>query len=118
MKAFKKIFAFTVVLAVFASFGSTGAVAANEPCPPHGPYEDRLVDISQGYEEHMVDARDSYGNLIYDSTGAPSKVICRVTWTRYYRIVYCTNCSKAIYDYRYEDEKKNHSCSYCPERGK
>lgn len=108
MKKFKKFFAFTAVLAVFVSFGRTGFAAAEVTCPPHGPYEDRLVDISQGYEEHYVDYRDSDGNLIYDSTGKLSKVICRVTWSRYYRIVYCTNCWKGIYDYRYDDKKKNH----------
>lgn len=103
MKKFKKFFAFTAVLAVFVSFGSTGTAAAKGNCPPHGPYVERLLDISQSYEVHYVPVKNPYtGKYLYDSKGEKITEKCEIKQDRYHIGVYCDGCDWFLNDYRDE----------------
>lgn len=110
MKKSKKFFAIAAVLAVFVSFGSTAAVAAEAACPPHGPYEDYLMDIEAFREEHFVPYKTSDGQYLYDSHGKLITVKCEVTWNCYRRGIYCKTCGWLTRDYWYNGREYHTIC--------
>lgn len=118
MKNVKKLLAGVAVMAVLVSFGGAGVVEAKASCPPHGPYVERTMEISQWYQPHyltvLIPLYDQYGRFIgylHDSTGKLATVECIQTQDRYHIGIYCDGCNWFLNDYFYEGPIMHTYCS-------
>ncbi len=122
MKNVKKLLAGVAVMAVLVSFGGARAAEAGTySCPPHGPYVEDLMEISQWYQVHYPTVNligyDEYGNVIplYGSDQKPLTTKCEMTQTRYHIGIYCRGnsgkCNWLVNDYFYEDPIMHTYCS-------
>lgn len=117
-RTLKKMLSLVVATALVILMGTVkNAEAAG--CPPHGPYEERMMDGYQWREYHYPEVTvlgtDEFGNQIpiYDSNGNPFTVKCLMTSYRYHIGIYCSKgkCNWLLNDYHYETPVLHSYCS-------
>lgn len=120
-KCVKKWLAF-VLMATIMTVGNLKVAKANEyGCPPHGPYDDIMVDCYRWAEYHypviMVAATDQYGDPIpvYGENGSPLTTKCLMSSYRKRFGVFCVGnqgkCMWYLNGYFYETPVTHTYCA-------
>lgn len=118
MEIVKKLLAGVAMLTVFVLTEEVSVANAGIfYCPPHGPYEDRMMSVNQKFEVHYPELPLQY---VYDEFGRKVEVLdgngnrfttrCEMITYQYQMGVYCKGCNWFVNQYFYAEPTYH---SYC-----